>query len=77
MAIMGLPNCSCFIPVATHNARAPAILRPSVQTALRNWCFIFLFTFKIRNLAAKIQINYQIANYFGKLLVNLQQNNDY
>ncbi len=40
MAIMGLPNCSCFMPVATQRARAPAILRPSVHTALRNGCFI-------------------------------------
>jgi hypothetical protein len=28
--------------LATHNARAPAIRRPSVLCALRNLCFIFI-----------------------------------
>jgi len=36
MAIMGLPNCSFFMPSAHHNARAPAIRRPSVQSELLN-----------------------------------------
>ena len=34
--MIGLPNCSCFIPAATQSARAPAILLPSVQTLRDN-----------------------------------------
>jgi hypothetical protein len=33
---MGLPKSVSFTPVARHNARAPAILRPSVVVAERN-----------------------------------------
>ena len=36
MAMIGLPNCSRFMPVATQRARAPAMRRPSVHTALLN-----------------------------------------
>jgi hypothetical protein len=42
MAMMGLPICSRFMPLATHNARAPAMRRPCVLNELRNWCFIFV-----------------------------------
>jgi hypothetical protein len=35
-AITGLPICSSRMPLARHNARAPAILLPSVVAALRN-----------------------------------------
>ena len=44
MAMIGLPICSCFIPAATQRALAPAILLPSVQTALLNLCFIVFFS---------------------------------
>ena len=36
IAIMGFPNISFFIPLATHKALAPAIRRPSVLIELRN-----------------------------------------
>ena len=42
IAMMGLPNISRFIPLAIHNARAPAIRRPSVHWALLNFIFILL-----------------------------------
>ena len=47
IAMIGLPNCSCFIPAATQSARAPAILLPSVQTLLLNGCFISLLSLYI------------------------------
>ena len=47
MAMIGLPNCSCFIPAATQSALAPAILLPSVQTLLLNGCFISLLSLYI------------------------------
>ena len=43
IAITGRPRCSGFIPLATHKARAPAMRRPCVLVALRNWCFIIMF----------------------------------
>ena len=45
MAIIGLPKSLSFTPVARHNARAPAILRPSVLVADRNFgidCILYL-----------------------------------
>ena len=36
IAIMGFPNISFFIPLATHKDLAPAIRRPSVLIELRN-----------------------------------------
>ena len=62
MAIIGLPNCSCFIPAATQSARAPAILLPSVQTLLLNGCFIIFVSSFI--LPTKILSFYVIANKF-------------
>ena len=38
--MMGLPNCSSFMPTARHNARAPAIRRPSVLNELLSGFFI-------------------------------------
>ncbi len=37
MAMMGLPICSRVIPLACHNARAPAMSRPCVLVALRRF----------------------------------------
>ena len=36
IAIIGLPKSSSRVPVARHKARAPAILRPSVDVAERS-----------------------------------------
>ena len=35
MAMIGLPKSESLTPVARHRARAPAILRPEVDVALR------------------------------------------
>ena len=35
MAMMGLLKSSSFIPVARHNERAPAMLRPAVEVLER------------------------------------------
>ena len=43
MAIIGLPNCSSFRPLARHKARAPAMRLPSVLYELLNGFFIILF----------------------------------
>ena len=40
MPIMGIPICSLVIPFARHRLLAPAMRRPVVVAALRNWCFI-------------------------------------
>ncbi|MNV47299.1 hypothetical protein D3C71_1391640 [compost metagenome] len=40
-AIMGLPKSSSVIPVARHNARAPAMLRPWVVVAERYLGMLF------------------------------------
>ncbi len=34
-AMMGLPKSPCFMPVARHKARAPAMLRPAVDVRER------------------------------------------
>ena len=43
MAMMGLPNCSSFMPFARQRARAPAIFLPCVLNELRNGCAMVLF----------------------------------
>ncbi|MPN26688.1 hypothetical protein SDC9_174113 [bioreactor metagenome] len=45
-AIMGFPICSSFIPLARHNARAPAISRPDVDLLLRS-CFLSLLSIPV------------------------------
>ena len=54
MAIIGLPNCSSFIPLARQRLRAPAIRRPSVVVALRN-LYPILFCFCIVNERYKLK----------------------
>ena len=37
IAIIGFPNCDSCIPFARQRLRAPAILLPAVEVALRNF----------------------------------------
>jgi hypothetical protein len=46
-AIIGLPICSSFIPLARQRARAPAMRRPCVLVALLNWCIMLCSTILI------------------------------
>ena len=57
IAIIGLPNCSSFIPLARHSARAPAILRPSVLNELLNGFFISFLFFVRRALYPRLYLD--------------------
>jgi len=62
MAIIGLPNCSSFMPLARHNARAPAMRLPSVLYELLNGFFIIFVFYLLVNKKALLYMEKGLRN---------------
>ena len=72
MDIIGLPNCSSFMPLARHKARAPAMRLPSVLYELLNGFFIIsVFLCMGDSRIARTTVNKKALLYMEKGLRNI------